>query len=84
MLIGWQWTDIPIKSLRQSISGPVVVYARDKTTPLSPLEQRTHQELSKLSDFSPYLPQAVIASEDSRFYWHLGVDPLGIIRGGED
>ncbi|MGL5032235.1 MAG: transglycosylase domain-containing protein, partial [Microcystaceae cyanobacterium] len=22
----------------------------------------------------------VIASEDSRFYWHLGVDPLGVIR----
>ena len=80
VLIGWQWVEIPVKPLPQTISGPVVVYAGDKTTPLSPQEQRTHQELSKLSDFSPHLPQAVIASEDSRFYWHLGVDPLGIIR----
>ena len=80
LLIGWQWSDIPVKPLPTSISGPVVVYARDQTTPLSPLEQRTHQDLAKLTDFSPYLPQAVIASEDSRFYWHLGVDPLGVIR----
>ncbi|MEM7761119.1 MAG: transglycosylase domain-containing protein, partial [Cyanobacteria bacterium P01_A01_bin.40] len=31
-------------------------------------------------DFSSYLPDAVIASEDSRFYWHFGVDPIGITR----
>ncbi len=37
-----------------------------------------HQDLPSLSDFSPYLKQAVIASEDSRFDWHLGTDPMGI------
>ena len=26
------------------------------------------------------MPKAVIASEDSRFYWHFGVDPLGVVR----
>jgi membrane peptidoglycan carboxypeptidase len=39
-----------------------------------------HKELSNLSDFSPHLIQAVIASEDSRFDWHLGADLLGILR----
>ena len=27
-----------------------------------------------------YLPQAVIAIEDRRFYWHLGIDPIGLAR----
>ena len=29
-----------------------------------------------------YLPQAVIATEDRRFYNHLGVDPIGLVRAG--
>ena len=36
--------------------------------------------MKRLTDFSTYLPKAVVASEDSRFYWHLGVDPIGILR----
>jgi 1A family penicillin-binding protein len=57
-----------------------MVYARDGQTPLTCVEKRPHREIERLSEFSPYLPKAVIASEDSRFYWHLGVDPLGIAR----
>jgi penicillin-binding protein 1A len=34
----------------------------------------------KLRDMPPYLPQAVIATEDRRFYHHFGVDPLGLLR----
>ncbi len=33
-----------------------------------------------LREMSPYLPQAVIAAEDRRFYSHFGVDPIGILR----
>ena len=29
---------------------------------------------------SPYLPKAVIATEDRRFYSHFGIDPIGIAR----
>src|SRR6202163_2626098 len=29
---------------------------------------------------SPYLPKAVIATEDRRFYSHFGVDPIGLVR----
>jgi membrane peptidoglycan carboxypeptidase len=39
--------------------------------------------MKRLSEFSPYLPDAVVASEDSRFYWHFGVDPIGILRAVE-
>ena len=33
-----------------------------------------------LSDMSPYIPQAVIAIEDRRFYSHFGIDPIGLAR----
>ena len=34
----------------------------------------------KLEDLPPYLPEAVIATEDRRFYHHYGVDPIGLAR----
>jgi penicillin-binding protein 1A len=34
----------------------------------------------RLDRLPPYLPQAVIATEDRRFYNHLGVDPIGLLR----
>ena len=33
-----------------------------------------------LKEMSPYLPKAVIATEDRRFYGHFGVDPIGLAR----
>ncbi|WP_306117389.1 MULTISPECIES: PBP1A family penicillin-binding protein [unclassified Roseitalea] len=33
-----------------------------------------------LHEMSPYIPQAVIAIEDRRFYSHFGVDPIGLAR----
>jgi penicillin-binding protein 1A len=34
----------------------------------------------RLDALPPYLIQAVIATEDRRFYHHFGIDPLGLIR----
>jgi membrane peptidoglycan carboxypeptidase len=61
-------------------NGPVMVYAEDMEEPLRPAKTGSHRDLANLSDFSPYLPKALIASEDSRFYWHFGVDPWGVGR----
>ncbi|HEX3952804.1 MAG TPA: transglycosylase domain-containing protein, partial [Stellaceae bacterium] len=33
-----------------------------------------------LKQMSPYLPKAVIATEDRRFYSHFGIDPIGLAR----
>ncbi len=33
-----------------------------------------------LKEMSPYLPEAVIATEDRRFYSNFGVDPIGMLR----
>ncbi len=35
---------------------------------------------AKLSELPRYVPQAVIAIEDRRFYHHFGIDPLGLAR----
>ena len=34
----------------------------------------------RIDELPPYVPQAIIAIEDRRFYSHYGVDPLGIAR----
>jgi penicillin-binding protein 1A len=78
--IGIEWQKFQVRPLPRSIQGPVVVYARDGETPLRPPYNNAHQELNRLSEFSAYLPQALIASEDSRYYWHLGIDPIGTLR----
>ncbi|MBE9114714.1 PBP1A family penicillin-binding protein [Lusitaniella coriacea LEGE 07157] len=78
--IGLEWTKFSVNPLPVGVQGPVAIYSRDGQTPLRPLRNEAHRELKKLSDFSPHLPRAVMASEDSRYYWHFGVDPLGILR----
>ncbi|KQT64411.1 MULTISPECIES: transglycosylase domain-containing protein [unclassified Aureimonas] len=40
----------------------------------------TGGEAVSLDEMSPYIPQAVMAIEDRRFYSHFGIDPLGILR----
>ncbi len=40
----------------------------------------TGGEAIGLHKMSPYIPQAVIAIEDRRFYSHFGLDPIGLTR----
>jgi len=40
----------------------------------------TGGEFVRLDELPPYLPEAVIAIEDRRFYNHFGVDPIGLAR----
>jgi penicillin-binding protein 1A len=34
----------------------------------------------RLADLPPYLPAAAVAVEDRRFWWHPGIDPVGMLR----
>lgn len=79
LIIGIEWLKVPVIPLPLGVQGPVVVYSVEET-PLRQPRTTAHRELKNLSDFSPYLPQAVVASEDSRYYWHFGVDPYGVLR----
>ncbi len=71
---------VPIPALSasgdDSITGKIDVRADGLEQPLC-RRGINHRDLP-LSDFSPYLKQALIASEDSRFDWHLGLDPIGM------
>ncbi|HEY9815462.1 MAG TPA: transglycosylase domain-containing protein [Candidatus Obscuribacterales bacterium] len=78
--IGLEWQKFNVRPFPGSVDGPVIVYSQDGRTPLRQPRSQAHRELRRLSDYSPHLPNAVMASEDSRFYWHLGVDPIGTIR----
>lgn len=78
--VGFEWQKFSANPLPVAVQGPVVVVASDGETPLRKPRNQSHVELKSLSDFSPYLPDAVRASEDARYYWHLGVDPIGILR----
>ncbi|MEC4984052.1 MAG: PBP1A family penicillin-binding protein [Oscillatoria sp. PMC 1068.18] len=80
LAIAVEWTKFSVRPLPRGVQGPVVIVARDGETPLRQQRNEVHRELKNLNDFSPYLRQAIVASEDSRYYWHFGVDPLGILR----
>ncbi|MGK7888864.1 MAG: transglycosylase domain-containing protein [Leptolyngbyaceae cyanobacterium] len=75
-----EWQKVSVYPLPDSVQGPVIVYAQDGVTPLRQSSKEAHVEFATLADFPPYLPDAVMASEDSRYHWHLGVDPIGILR----
>ncbi|MGB3513242.1 MAG: transglycosylase domain-containing protein [Microcoleaceae cyanobacterium] len=80
LAILFEWTKFQVDPLPNPITGPVIVYARDGQTTLRPTYRNAHYELGRISKFSTFLPDAVVASEDSRYYWHIGVDPIGILR----
>lgn len=79
LIIAIEWLKVPVRPLPTGIQGPFVIKSSDGT-PLRRPRTEVHRELNRLSEFSPYLPKAVVASEDSRYYWHFGVDPYGILR----
>jgi len=80
LAVGVEWTKFSVRPLPIATRAPVIVYARDGITPLREPRTIAHLDMKNLSDFGPYLPSAVVASEDSRYYWHFGVDPWGILR----
>lgn len=57
--------------------GDTVFYTSDGKPWFAMDEQR--RDVS-LQDISPYVRNAVIAVEDHRFRYHLGIDPLGLVR----
>lgn len=81
-IVGLEWPRIGINPLPESVQGPVLMTAEgaEGRVALNELPNIAHREKRRLREYSAYLPKAVVASEDSRFYWHIGVDPWGIAR----
>jgi membrane peptidoglycan carboxypeptidase len=55
------------------------VYANDGTTLLTMFYEE-HRRPTRLTEMSPYVAEAIVASEDTRFYEHNGVDAKGVAR----
>ncbi|OKH15980.1 PBP1A family penicillin-binding protein [[Limnothrix rosea] IAM M-220] len=80
LLLAWQWSKFPLNPLPAGVTGPIVIFADDGETAINPVTTDSHREIPRLKEFSPYLRNGVLASEDARFYWHTGIDPIGIAR----
>ncbi len=81
---GWvsqEWGKIQVDPLPNTNRGPLVIYARDEQTQLrlTPGEA-FYRPLPNLEAYGPILPKVVVAAEDHRFRFHLGVDLLGVLR----
>jgi len=55
------------------------VYARDGKTLLTTFYEEYRKPVT-IEDMSPYITEAIVASEDARFYEHHGVDAKGVAR----
>ena len=63
----------------KELKGPSIVYDRDGRV-LARLKAEVEFRPRKLDQISVHLRNAVIATEDRRFYEHQGVDPLSVAR----
>ncbi|MEX0587860.1 MAG: transglycosylase domain-containing protein, partial [Cyanobium sp.] len=69
----------PIRGSLANVRGPLVLYDR-QGRPITTADAAEHRELKALRDYPAVLIDALLASEDSRFWWHPGVDPVGTAR----
>lgn len=80
VFVGWLAYDLPdISELDRIERRPSVTLVTADGAMLASFGD-LYGEPVQLADLPPYLPQAVIATEDRRFYRHPGLDPLGILR----
>ncbi|MEB3354836.1 MAG: transglycosylase domain-containing protein [Cyanobacteriota bacterium] len=70
---------VPIRGSLAPVRGPLGLYDRSGK-PISSAEGQRHRELNELQAYPSVLIDALLASEDSRFWWHPGVDPIGTAR----
>ena len=70
---------VPIRGSLAPIRGPLALYDRGGK-PIATAEGQRHRELDRLDGYPPVLIHALLASEDTRFWWHPGVDPIGTGR----
>jgi penicillin-binding protein 1A len=66
------------QAMKQQVDG--YVYAADGHTILAVLRGSQSRVLVKSAEISPWMKQAIVATEDRRFYEHRGVDFRGMAR----
>ena len=82
---GWRWLfsdmpAIPPEARLWSLNRPPGIAFQDRTGAVIAVRGFHHGAPVRLSELPPYLPRAVLAAEDRRFYSHPGVDLRGLAR----
>lgn len=71
--------DLPTELAATVPAQTTFVYASDGETLLTTFYEE-HRVYTPITEMSPYMQQAIVASEDARFYEHHGIDPRGFAR----
>lgn len=69
----------PIRGSLAAVRGPLVLNDRQGQA-ITSADAVRHSEPNGLRHYPGVLIDALLASEDSRFWWHPGVDPVGTAR----
>ncbi|BBK44360.1 penicillin-binding protein 1A [Allostella vacuolata] len=79
-LVGWYAYDLPdTRNLAGVERRPSVTFLAADGSVMATFGE-VHGEAVQLHDLPSYMPAALLATEDRRFYQHFGVDVLGVIR----
>jgi penicillin-binding protein 1A len=79
-LVAWQFTKLPpIQTLVVPKRPPSITIVGLDNKVIAVRGEMAGKELP-LDALPKYLPQAFVAIEDRRFYYHVGLDPIGIAR----
>lgn len=78
LYFGWLAMRANVQSLKQGLSQPTVIYDKNGKVASNVATNRTKGV--KIEDLPKYVPNAVVAIEDERFYEHGGFDIKGIAR----
>ncbi len=80
LLVGFYAIDLPdIDQATQNVRHPSVVLRSPEGEVFASFGD-LYGEALDLPDIAPTIPEAVLATEDRRFYSHVGVDPIGLAR----
>jgi penicillin-binding protein 2A len=78
LYFGWLATRANVQSLQKGLSQSTVIYDKNGKTASTIVTNRTKGV--KIKDLPKYVPNAVVAIEDERFYQHGGFDIKGMAR----
>ena len=80
LIVLWFSYDLPdISRLQSTVRRPSVTIMTQDGTVIGTYGD-LYEDMIRVQDLSPYIPQALMAIEDRRFYSHFGVDIIGLLR----
>ncbi|MFP3942269.1 MAG: transglycosylase domain-containing protein [Alphaproteobacteria bacterium] len=79
-LVGYTVTQLPRYDAMMKQATETRVTLNDVKGRLIAVHGLTHGDAVTLAELPAHVPEALIAAEDRRFYWHFGVDPVALVR----